>query len=252
MLPRESDLTVNKYLSIENDSKPRYLGRNPNTVPWEEGPALIDRSRFFNAVIKKKNRSVVVSNKVNVSYGNSTTTYSFGTTERRFNMTVNTISDDFGDHITIMDNGTINISTTTSLNGNNIYINSKNLYYDMDNRAERECEEIFDDGYHTHLSKLIPWSDEDIYRKLIRYKQKRDSKIPWSDKKMTIKEEMDYLDIEPGEILWKAGSVDLMEYIKSKVVVPWRVDEEMSDLNRSRDFGDRHRIQHRRTITLTL
>lgn len=241
MLPRIADLTVNKYLSRENKSS-RYLSKyRPNKVPWEITEPEIKRDNFFNS--KKKRKKSVIKCDISLE-DNTTSNITFSYFNNITNDTWTATTDISSTRLNTLNRNIVVNTTITTNTGSTIYTTSDNdLYYiNLNEKCDVECDGIFDNGLNNKiLSKSVLWNyQKDPMDKLRRKKEYVGSKIvPWSQKKLSIVEEMDYLDIEPGSIPWSkrtTGFDELVDVLKRSSFIPWRVeDEDMHALNLSRN-----------------
>lgn len=252
MIPRELDLTVNKYLSTDVKSKwERFLDTHkPGTVPWEtnEDPYQAYRLGFFNLYKKRSKRNLpyqtVYSSNVNTS---TQTTISW--TGNRIVLNHDTENIIYINH---------SIYDTTSTTSQSIYITykdvddpnvdelsifpkSKPMEIPKKNRCNL-CEE-------TPLAKTCPWGDDKCMhcyniigkqnsKKYIRYR------FPWeweTDILTTSNESYDdeirfpwdSEDIKESEARMFSFKRRFLNYTNKKRRIPWDVDsDEISAANR--------------------
>lgn len=245
MIPRELDLTVNKYLSTDVKSKwERFLDTHkPGTVPWEtnEDPYQAYRLGFFNLYKKRSKRNLpyqtVYSSNVNTS------------TQTTISWTGNRIVLNHGTENIIYINHSIYDTTSTS--SQSIYITykdvddpnvdelsifpkSKPMEIPKKNRCNL-CEE-------TPLAKTCPWGDDKCMhcyniigkqnsKKYIRYR------FPWeweTDILTTSNESYDdeirfpwdSEDIKESEARMFSFKRRFLNYTNKKRRIPWDVDSD--------------------------
>ena len=211
MMPRICDLTVNKYLSRESNNKERFMiNYKPCSVPWKTGKPEIDRRGFFNKDKKRDPKSkIVLNDKTSNLYLDISTNQSFFSNNTDISMNIiNTLP-------------STSITSSTSPITYRI-LNNNNLYVSYDDEMN---EGIFDNGIKPFsISQLIPWRKDGITD------NKFMQKIPWSTKKLSIMDEMDFVDCFPYTVPWKDDDPCCEDMYRGRKI-PWNEETDNTGLN---------------------
>lgn len=252
MLPREADLTVNKYLSRDDNTRARYLYNGPNRVPWKEGPALLSRAGFFNDIEKRS----VKKNGIQLKKYDKNLNFWYYNDLEDLNDNVITINDINDDSFTLRTTSSSILTFNLTLTSGNNFTTSTTYYtsplYDdygiSSNKISKyeDIDGVFDNGLQSmfkHLSHEPVWDTSEYkhrYQIICDNYDNDDKFIPWKEIHLLdyLIKGLDYFDISPGEIPWRTDIKQdeslydiILDKLKYERFIPWQAEEDFEELN---------------------